>query len=173
MTIIVTGGSKCGKSSYAERILSGFEGRKIYIATLKPYGSEEQKIIGRHILQRDGKGFETLECYTDIQDAAVPEGSAVLLECAGNLLANEMFSGQGMVYPAEKIVNGLRELSQRVRLLVIVTNQVGSDGIDYSEGTAAYIEELGRINSGIAGFADSVIECVFGIPLLLKGELPC
>ena len=57
--------------------------------------------------------------------------------------------------------------------LVIVTNQVGSDGIAYAEGTAAYIEQLGIINRDIAVLADCVIECVYGIPLALKGELPC
>ena len=173
MTTLITGGSKCGKSRLAERILSGFAGRKIYIATMKPYGDEERRIIARHILQRQGKGFETLECYTDIRDADVPEGSAVLLECVGNLLANEMFTEGGMTYPSEKIVSGLRELSRRTKMLVIVTNQVGSDGVRYEEGTAAYIAEMGKVNCGIAAFADNVIECVYGIPLPLKGELPC
>lgn len=56
---------------------------------------------------------------------------------------------------------------------VIVTNQVGSDGIDYDEGTAEYIRTLGDINRYIAEFADNVVECVYGIPILLKGELPC
>ena len=43
----------------------------------------------------------------------------------------------------------------------------------YEDGTAAYIEEIGRINSGIAEFADNVIECVYGIPAVLKGGLAC
>ena len=37
MTTLITGGSKCGKSSFAERALDTFLGRKIYIATMQPY----------------------------------------------------------------------------------------------------------------------------------------
>ena len=43
MTTLITGGSKCGKSRLAERVLSGFDGRKIYLATMQPYGSDDLK----------------------------------------------------------------------------------------------------------------------------------
>ena len=103
----------------------------------------------------------------------MPENSAVLLECVGNLCANEMFFSKEIIMPSKKIINGIRSISEQVSELVIVTNQVGSDGIRYAEGTAAYIAEMGRINSGISQFADNVIECVYGIPIVIKGELPC
>ena len=173
MTTLITGGSKCGKSSLAERILSRYAGKKIYLATMQPYGEEARAIIERHIEQRKNKGFETVERYTDIGDTPLTENCAVLLECIGNLCANEMFSGDTVNHPAEKITEGLRRLAEKTQELVIVSVQVGSDGIDYAEGTADYISEIGRINSGIAAFADNVIECVFGIPAVLKGELPC
>ncbi|NLT10220.1 MAG: cobinamide kinase, partial [Ruminococcus sp.] len=35
------------------------------------------------------------------------------------------------------------------------------------------IRELGDINCRLADFSDNVIECVYGVPVLLKGELPC
>ncbi|MDD7430253.1 MAG: hypothetical protein PUK49_10840 [Oscillospiraceae bacterium] len=35
-----------------------------------------------------------------------------------------------------------------------------------------YIGEMGRINSGLGEMADVVIEAVFGLPVVLKGELP-
>ena len=173
MTTLITGGSKCGKSGLAERILSRFDGRKIYIATMQPFGSEGRAIVERHLKQREGKGFETVERYTDIGGAELPGNCAVLLECVGNLCANEMFGGGDICRPAEKVIAGLRALSERAAETVIVSVQVGSDGISYAEGTAAYIEELGRINAGVADFADNVIECVYGIPVVLKGELPC
>ena len=173
MTTLITGGSKCGKSSYAEKILDGFSGKKIYIATMQPFGTDAFEAIRRHRKMREEKGFETIEKYTDIHDITLVSGSAVLLECMGNLCANEMFSGGDITSPADKIVSGIRSLADSVSELVIVTNQVGGDGISYPEGTERYICELGRINRRIAGFADNVIECVYGIPVLLKGELPC
>ena len=83
MTTLITGGSKCGKSSYAEKLLDGFAGRKIYIATMEPFGSDAQEAIKRHRLMRKGKGFETLERFTDIGGADIPKNCAVLLECVG------------------------------------------------------------------------------------------
>ena len=173
MTTLMIGGSKSGKSGLAERLISGFGGRKIYIATMKPYGTEAAAVIERHRIQRAGKGFETVERYTDIGELVLPENCAVLLECIGNLCANEMFTGEKMLRPAEKITRGIRLLSERVSELAVVSVIVGSDGINYEDGTAAYIEEIGRINSGIAEFADNVIECVYGIPAVLKGGLAC
>ena len=45
MITLVTGGTKCGKSGYAERILERFEGRKYYIATMNPVGDDAEEII--------------------------------------------------------------------------------------------------------------------------------
>lgn len=173
MITLITGGSKCGKSSFAERILDGFHGRKIYIATMQPFGEDASEAIERHRKMRLGKGFETIEKYTNLHELSVTAGSAVLLECVGNLCANEMFRGNEIVCPTGNVISGIKAVSETASELVIVTNQVGSDGISYSEGTAQYIRCLGEINRYIAEIADNVIECVYGIPFVLKGELPC
>ena len=60
MITLITGGSKCGKSSLAERIICGFSGKKFYIATMKPYGDEAFQAIERHREMRKGKGFKTI-----------------------------------------------------------------------------------------------------------------
>lgn len=170
MTTLVTGGSKCGKSGYAESLLESFCGRRIYIATMQPFGGEAHEAIRRHRMMRKDKGFETVERYTDIGGAELPPDCGVLLECVGNLCANEMFGGGGIDRPAERIVSGIKSLAGRASELVIVTNQVGADGIRYEQGTAAYIEEMGKINALLAELADRVVECVYGIPVVLKGE---
>lgn len=171
MTTLITGGSKCGKSSYAEKILDIFCGRKLYIATMIPYGEEAHTAIERHRKIRAGKGFETVEKYTDIDEIVLPENCAVLLECMANLCANEMFRNDKITDPTDKILRGIEAMSRKAKQLVIVTNNVGCDGIKYDSGTAEYIEILGEINCGLAEISDNVIECVYGIPLPLKGEL--
>lgn len=173
MITLVTGGSKCGKSRYGELVLSSFEGERFYIATMSPQGSEAAEIIARHRKMRRGKGFTALECQRDIGSAAVPRGCGVLIECMGNLCANEMFSGAEIVTPADKIIGGIKSLSERVSELVIVTNEVGCDGLDYSPETMLYIGQLAEINRRIAEFADNVVECVYGIPCVRKGKIIC
>ena len=71
MTTLVTGGSKCGKSSFAEKMLEGFPGRKVYIATMQPFGEDASEAIERHRKMREGKGFETVEKYTDIHEISL------------------------------------------------------------------------------------------------------
>ena len=173
MTTLITGGSKCGKSSFAERILEGFPGRKYYLATMQPYGDDAHKAIARHRKMREGKGFETIEQYTGLGTLELPGGSAVLLECMGNLCANEMFRDETVCDPTECILSDIRELSSKTQILVLVTNQVGCDAMDYPDETSRYIRILGEINRRLADDADTVVECVYGIPLVLKGKLSC
>ncbi len=171
MITLVTGGSKCGRSSYAEGLLQGAEGAKIYIATMMPYGEEAQITISRHREMRRGKGFETVERYTDIGGAVIPLGSSVLIEDIGNLCANEMFCEEPADDPCGRIVSGIKALAEKAEDIVMVTSQTGSDGIDYDGGTAEYIKVLGQVNAALAQTADNVIECVYGIPVALKGKI--
>ena len=93
MMILVTGGSGSGKSAFAEDCIVSFgNARRIYIATMYPFDEESKKRVKRHQAMRQGKGFDTLECYTGLARAAIPEGSTVLLECMSNLVTNEIFS---------------------------------------------------------------------------------
>ena len=57
---------------------------------------------------------------------------------------------------------------KQCRHLVIVTNEVFSDGNVYDSETMEYIRCLGMINAALAGMADQVIEVVCGIPVPLK-----
>ena len=160
MIILITGGSKCGKSSAAESLLNGFAGKKYYIAAMEPYGEDALRAIARHREMRRGKGFETIERPRDIGGLMLPESGlprCALLECLTTLCANEMFTPGGITDPSEKIIQGIKKLAAQNEKLVIVTNE--------------YIRIMSRLNSRVAALADTVTECVCGIPLVLKGEL--
>lgn len=97
--------------------------------------------------------------------------STALLECMSNLVANEMFSGEQMPdvdTVVEEIVQGIASLTSQLSHLVIVSNNVFEDGIEYDETTLRYIEALGRINTRLAEMADHVVEVVVGIPVIIK-----
>ena len=67
MLVVVTGGSGSGKSAFAEdRVLSFGEARRIYIATMQAFDEESHRRIRRHRRMRAGKGFETIERYTEL-----------------------------------------------------------------------------------------------------------
>ena len=172
MLVVVTGGSGSGKSAFAEEtVLSLGEARRIYIATMQAFDEESHRRIRRHRHMRAGKGFETIERYTELDELLIPKDCVVLLECMSNLVANEMFSGADIVLEdvvVGHILQGIKSLSAKVDELVIVSNNVFEDGISYDATTQAYIRALGRINTGVATLADTVTEVVVGIPVPVK-----
>lgn len=171
MITVVTGGSGSGKSAWAEDwILSRGEGRRIYIATMEPFGAEGEKRIRRHRQLRAGKGFETVERYVNLDGLMVPCGSQVLLECMSNLVANEMFRPDGAGEELlEQIVSGVRHLQAAADNLCIVTNDVFSDGVQYDPETRRYQKLLGTVNQELGRMANQVVEVVCGIPRVMKG----
>lgn len=171
MMVLVTGGSGSGKSAFAEdRVLSLGDARRIYIATMFPFDPECRRRIDRHRRMRSGKGFETVERYTNLKELVLPGDSVVLLECMSNLAANEMFQDGGAhERTVEEILAGVREVISQVRHLVIVTNEIFSDGAFYEGDTRTYQNYLGEINQALAGMADEAVEVVYGIPVYHKG----
>ena len=173
MTILLTGGSGCGKSTFAEKLAVGFPGPRFYIAAMQPYDEECLKKIARHREMRKDKGFETIERQKDMETLTLPARGTVLLECLCNLTANEMFAPDGSVRDVyDKILGGIEHVRAQSAHTIIVTNDVGSDAEDYSPETLLYVQTLGRLNRAVAEKADTVCELVCGIPLVLKGELP-
>ena len=172
MLTVVTGGSGSGKSELAENIAVKFTGKKYYIAAMQPFGEEALKRIERHRKMRAEKGFETIEKYTDIDELTFTRKDLVLLECVSNLCANEMFSGRtDKNIAADKIISGIEKINKVVSQLIVVTNEIFSDGILYEKETIEYMKVLGEINRRIFECADNVIESVYGIPYIMKGNL--
>lgn len=180
------------------------EGRLLYIATMYPYkwntteiDPETMQRIERHRAMRADKGFDTVECYRHVEHIVAKRQDVLLLECMSNLLANEMYlepdsddgglaetmsevekAGVGMsetLSPvSKKIVQALIDLSTRVQELVIVTNDVFSDGgsLTYDESTWEYVKNLAEINCALAREAATVTEVVCGIPVIVKKNHP-
>ena len=102
--------------------------------------------------------------------------SAVLVECLSNLLANEMFLPGGKIVSssdaAGKVISGLKRLFSAgnfISEIVLVSNNIFDDGLDYDEATKSYMEALAKINAFAAKNADKVFEVVAGIALEISG----
>lgn len=170
MITLITGGSGSGKSAYAEKVVTQFGDRtRIYIATMYPFDEESYQRIERHRAMRAEKQFMTVECYTGLKQLQLPKASCVLLECMSNLVANEMFqeSGAGRDTVSE-VLRGIQNLEKQTEELVIVTNEICSDGMEYDPETERYQKYLGVINQEIARLAGGVTEVVYGIPICHK-----
>ena len=194
MFTLVIGGNASGKSEYAEQHVLSLStpektspqfGNRIYIATMQPFGEDARARIARHHAMRRDRGFVTIERYTDLSGLKVPEGSNVLLEDMGNLVANEMFSKKNVademlpdkIHSDEThvlsgtvtaVLTGVNHLLMQCAHLTIVTNEVFSDGKTYEKETLRYLRELAAVNRSLAARADRVVEIVCGIPNRVK-----
>lgn len=85
---------------------------------------------------------------------------------------SDMSGAQTLSPVSERIVQALVDLSARVQELVIVTNDVFSDGgsLTYDESTREYVKNLAEINCALAREAETVTEVVCGIPVKIKGD---
>ena len=200
MLTLVTGGSGSGKSAFAEdRVLSFGDAQRIYIATMHPFDEESHKRIERHQKMRAGKGFETVERYTDIEGLCRDESleaetfrqkakdAVVLLECMSNLAANEMFSGSDSNADCtgefermdtsrvkDRIMRGIDALTEVSDHLVIVSINVFEEGMQqYDAWTRAYMQCLGELNQALTRKADMAVEVVYSIPVPYKEGVTC
>lgn len=184
MLYLITGGSGSGKSEYAEKIAVSWhksefsDGNLYYIAAMYPYDDECRARIKRHRAMRSGKGFQTIECFTHLEAVDAGSGDVVLLECMSNLLANEMYREEGQIKARGEegerqlktvILDEVLRLEKQAGCLIVVTNEVFSDGAAYEEDTEEYLRFLGQINVSLARSADVVREIVYSIPVAIKG----
>ncbi len=235
---LITGGSGCGKSTWAEGLAVRLGERRYYLATMPVVDGEcEARVAARCTrAQRAGKGLKPSSGRPTSAARRSPSAT-VLLECLPTLMANEVFGlaggapeevppyapGAGAVKlgltggapeelplmrqarvrlspafraadarsegagrirflsaqsalpgpesAAVRVLSGVERLAEICQNLVIVTNDVFSDGLTYDPETRAYMRALSRVSRALAARADLVVEVVFSIPVVLKGEL--
>ena len=176
MTVFISGGAKCGKSSIAQDIAVQLAagGPLFYVATLIPGGREDDERIRRHLADRAGMGFETVECFRDIGSIADEKGT-FLVDNITSLMQNALFPperGWEMDIPAaESCAGELVRFAQRVRHAVFVSDYIYSDAERYPVSTETYRKCLADADRALAGACDTVIEVSAGRPVIWKGEL--
>ena len=179
MTVFITGGSGSGKSAFAESTAQKLGGRLVYVATMPVTSPEDAEKVKRHHRLRAGKGFITLERPATLAD--LPDGGeTMLIECLSTHAANLMFGKDNA--PAdttdtsfwiESIKKELEPILSRKGNTIFVSAEISSDGANYSPETEAYKSVLTSINRHLVQNCNAAFEVVCGIPVRIKGELPC
>ena len=164
--ILISGPNGSGKSALAEKLTCRHPGRRFYIATMIPSTEDNLRRIEKHRASRRGLGFTTLEIPERVDKAPILPGSAVLLEDASNLLANEIFnSGRNTQDVFEEILS----LKDKCGLLTVVNIAGLNDGA-YEGETAEYIQALVQLNSMLTERTDTAIEIIDRVPRIIKGD---
>lgn len=171
MLTLVIGGAASGKSEWAEHLVQTLPRKRYYLATMQPFGEEAEERIQKHRERRAQDGYETIECYTGLSQVQLKERGTVLLDCLGNLVANEMFAPDGAGEETlREIQAGVQNLQCQAKDIILVTNEVFSGGKDYAGETLEYLRTLGALNCSLAALADIVWEVVCGLPRIVKGR---
>ncbi len=180
MNVLISGGCKNGKTSFAQDIAVRLspEGNRYYVATMIPYDGEDRERIARHIEDRAGMGFATLEVPRDIASCltlAKPDAT-FLMDSVTALLLNELFpathNGEADPEAVNRCRAGLLKLAEGAKNAVFVTDYIYSDAIRYDEFTENYRASLAALDRALAEVCDVVIELCAGNVIFHKGGLP-
>ncbi len=179
MNILISGGAKNGKSYYAQRLAKETAEKHgcplYYIATMIPRDEEDRARIRRHLAEREGWGFETLEQgrnLTDLlKDPSVDRKGAFLLDSVTALLSNEMFDEDGRYDPdaAERVAADCAAFAEATGNTVFVSDYIYGDADRYDELTENYRRSLAGIDRRLAGVCGCVLEVTAGQTVLWKG----
>ena len=168
MITYIYGGVSSGKSEYAEELISREFNKKIYLATMENTGEYAGKRVEKHLLQREGKGFFTIEEPRHIKDLNIDEDDNILLEDLTNLLSNNLFNEAGLKNNfkeiTEEIFSDIITLKDRCNSVFIVGNDIFSTERNQSKELDIFIDCLYSLHNKIIEVADRVIEVVYGLP---------
>lgn len=181
--ILVTGGARSGKSTFAEEKVREYGDQVLYVATSIPFDEEMKDRIRKHRAQRPAH-WETVEAYRDLDvrlQGKLEGKSAVLLDCITVMVTNLMLDMDldwEHISPetANRMEDSIREQVEKlIKLIrtssipfVLVTNEVGMGVVPPSPLGRVFRDVAGRANQLLGKAAEEVYLCVSGIPVKIK-----
>jgi adenosyl cobinamide kinase/adenosyl cobinamide phosphate guanylyltransferase len=168
---LVLGGTRSGKSGYAEELLRADEPVR-YVATARhdPGDAEWTARIDAHRARRPA-------AWTTVED---PDVSALLRAGGGPLLVDDLATwltsvlddagawerGVDVSPQVDALVEAVRAAPGHV---VLVSAEVGLGVVPATRAGRLFRDELGALNAALARVCDEVVLLVAGLPLHLKG----
>ncbi|MGD8399744.1 MAG: bifunctional adenosylcobinamide kinase/adenosylcobinamide-phosphate guanylyltransferase [Bacillota bacterium] len=182
--IVITGGVRSGKSTYAEKLARDAGGPVLYIATAVPFDREMQDRIARHRERRpaDWDTWEGDRNLAAVFQSLPRDYRTVLLDCVTILITNLLLQAEGAeagnlsAAAWERIEQNiwgeiqafLTAAAQTTAMVIMVTNEVGAGIVPENQLARVFRDIAGRINQALAVRADEVYLVVCGLPVRLK-----
>ena len=173
--ILVLGGSRSGKSAYAESLLA--DGAAVdYVATAadRPGDEEWTRRVAAHRARRPS-AWRTIETG-DLAGVLAAEGPPVLIDSITTWLARVLDDTDYWSAPAAHPPPAYPERAEQLcalwgstgRHVVAVSDEVGSGIVPKTESGRRFRDQLGELNQRLAAAADEVYLVVAGVPLRLR-----
>ena len=167
--ILITGGARSGKSSYAERLALSLSPNPVYLATSRIWDEEFRQRVLRHQANR-GPEWTNIEEEKELSRHSL-EGRVVLIDCVTLWCTNYFFDLEADTDKALTAVKAeFDRLTQQDAPLIFVTNEIGMGGTSENLIQRKFTDMQGWMNQYIASRANRVILMVSGIPVKVKDE---
>jgi adenosylcobinamide kinase/adenosylcobinamide-phosphate guanylyltransferase len=167
MIYYITGGTRSGKSSYAQKLALSLSDNPVYLATARKWDDDFKNRIKRHQQDRDER-WENIEEEKNPSKLAL-QGRVVVLDCVTLWLTN-FFSDTK--YHVDDTLSLIKEEVDQLALIdatwIIISNEIGMGMHADTEIGRKFADLQGWINQHIAAKADKAIFMVSGLPLDLK-----
>lgn len=165
--ILITGGQRSGKSSYAQQLALSLSSNPVYLATSHVSDEEFRERVRRHQADR-GPEWTTIEEETTLSRHDLT-GKTVLIDCVTLWATNFFFRNDSDVdLSLRQMKEEFNQLKEQDANLIFVTNEVGLGGVSVDRLQRKFTDLQGWINQYIASYADEVIWMVSGIPVKIK-----
>lgn len=165
--IVITGGQRSGKSSYAQKLALSLSSNPVYLATSRVWDEEHRARIVRHQADR-GQEWTNLEEEKFLSKHNLA-GRVVLVDCITLWATNFFFDNKADVaLSLSQLKTEFEKLTSQDATFIFVTNEIGLGGISADELQRKFTDLQGWFNQHIAGIAGKVILMTSGIPLVLK-----
>ena len=167
MIIYISGGTRSGKSSYAQKLALERSGNPIYVATAKIWDEDFAARVERHKAER-GPEWRLLESETNIQLLPI-ENEVAVIDCVTLWLTNIFMAYREDIEKSldafKMQVDGLRS---KDGTFIIISNEIGM-GLHAETALGRKFTDLqGWANQYVASIADEAIFMVSGLALRLK-----
>ncbi len=167
MIYYITGGTRSGKSSYAQQLALSLSDNPVYLATARKWDDDFKDRIKRHQQDRDER-WENIEEEKNPSKLAL-KGRVVVLDCVTLWLTNFFSDAKYNVDDTLSLIK--EEFDQLAKIdatWIIISNEIGMGMHADTEIGRKFADLQGWINQHIAAKADRAIFMVSGLPLNLK-----
>jgi adenosylcobinamide kinase/adenosylcobinamide-phosphate guanylyltransferase len=165
--IFITGGTRSGKSRYAQELALQLTNDPVYVATARDHDEEFSRRIRRHRADRDRR-WTLVEEQKNIGGLALA-GKVAVIDCITlwitNFFVDLRYDMDACLAACKKEID---ELIRQPALLLIISNEIGMGLHADTESGRKFADLQGWINQYIACRAGRVIFMVSGIPLTVK-----
>jgi 5,6-dimethylbenzimidazole synthase len=169
-TILVTGGSRSGKSHHALQLATNTNNPKIFIATAEPLDEEMAERIQKHRIER-GKEWVTIEEPLNPASIVKNKGTKpcfILLDCITLWLSNMTMKDMNRQAILERVHEFIEECKNSTSDIIVITNELGSGIVPLESSARSFRDIAGETNQLLASEFDEVVSMVSGIPVTIK-----